>query len=194
MKQLFICMVVLASCGVASGQDSYRCVDDGLDLDLIHSDPEAFYISMDMDPRGNLYVGGRDAVYLFEANGEGGFKARRTITTLPEHTWAYSLQVAGNDLYVLTVTALYRLPNVIRDPGKVTFERLVWGIPLGHIHQGFHGMKIGPGWRTVSRVWRSTARPVSAEDQSRARVALDVSEWSRRQEDAMDWCGWCRSV
>ena len=99
---------------------------------------------MDMDPRGNLYVGGRDAVYLFEADGKGGFKARRTITTLPQDTWAYSLQVAGDDLYVLTVTALYRLPNVIRDPGKVTFERLVWGIPLGHIHQGFHGMKMGP--------------------------------------------------
>ncbi len=143
-RDLFICIVLLASCGSALGQNSYRCVDDGLNLDVVHSDPEAFYISMDMDPRGNLYVGGRDAVYLFEADGEGGFKARRTITMLPQHTWAYSLQVAGDDLYVLTVTALYRLPNVIRDPGKVTFERLVWGIPLGHIHQGLHGMKMGP--------------------------------------------------
>ena len=143
-RELFSCLVVLMSFGVACGQDSYHCVDDGLRLDLIHSDPEAFYISMDMDPRGNLYVGGRDAVYLFEADGKGGFQARRTITTLPQHTWAYSLQVAGDDLYVLTVTALYRLPNVIRDPEKVTFERLVWGIPLGHIHQGFHGMKMGP--------------------------------------------------
>ncbi|MFT5303951.1 MAG: glucose/arabinose dehydrogenase, partial [Mariniblastus sp.] len=142
--KILICIVALASCSVAFSQDSYRCIDKGLRSDLIHSDPEAFYISMDMDPRGNLYVGGRDAVYLFEANGEGGFKARKTITTLPEDTWAYSLQVAGDDLYVLTVTALYRLPNVIRDPGNVTFERLVWGIPLGHIHQGFHGMKLGP--------------------------------------------------
>ncbi|MDH3583255.1 MAG: sulfatase-like hydrolase/transferase [Phycisphaerae bacterium] len=124
-------------------------MDNNLRLDVIHSDPEAFYISMDMDPRGNLYVGGRDAVYLFEADGKGGFKARRTITTLPKHTWAYSLQVAGDDLYVLTVTALYRLPNVVRDPGKVTFERLVWGIPLGHIHQGFHGMRMGPDGRLV---------------------------------------------
>ena len=136
--------VALASCSAAFGQDSYRCVDDGLSLDLVHSDPEAFYISMDMDPRGNLYVGGRDAVYLFEADGTGGFKERKTITTLPKDTWAYTLQVSGDDLYVLTVTALYRLPNVIRDPGNVTFERLVWGIPLGHIHQGFHGMKLGP--------------------------------------------------
>ena len=144
LKTLFICIVVLASCDILYGQDSYRCVDDGLRLDLIHSDPEAFYISMDMDPRGNLYVGGRDAVYLFEADGKGGFEPRKTITRLRADTWAYSLQVAGDDLYVLTVTALYRLPNVIRDPGKVTFERLVWGIPLGHIHQGFHGMKMGP--------------------------------------------------
>lgn len=144
LKNLFAFIVILASWGAAFGQGTYRCVDEGLDLDLIHSDREAFYISMDMDPRGNLYVGGRDAVYLFEADRNGGFKPRRTITTLPEHTWAYSLQVAGDDLYVLTVTALYRLPNVIRDPGNVTFERLVWGIPLGHIHQGFHGMKMGP--------------------------------------------------
>jgi putative heme-binding domain-containing protein len=144
LRTPFICIFVLASYGAALGQDSYRCIDDGLHLDVIHSDPEAFYISMDMDPRGNLYVGGRDAVYLFEANGEGGFKPRKTIATLPEDTWAYSLQVAGDDLFLLTVTALYRLPNVIRDPDKVTFERLVWGIPLGHIHQGFHGMKMGP--------------------------------------------------
>ena len=70
-RDLFICIVLLASCGGALGQNSYRCVDDGLNLDVVHSDPEAFYISMDMDPRGNLYVGGRDAVYLFEADGEG---------------------------------------------------------------------------------------------------------------------------
>ncbi|MGY8793524.1 MAG: family 16 glycoside hydrolase, partial [Woeseiales bacterium] len=144
LRNLFIYLVVLVSCSVGFCQDSYRCVDNGLRLDLVHSDPEAFYISMDMDPRGNLYVGGRDAVYLFEADGNGGFKTRKTITTLPKDTWAYSLQVAGDDLYVLTVTALYRLPNVIRDPSNVSFERLVWGIPLGHIHQGFHGMKLGP--------------------------------------------------
>ena len=76
--------------------------------------------------------------------GKVASRQRRTITTLPLDTWAYSLQVSGDDLYVLTVTALYRLPNVIRDPGNVTFERLVWGIPLGHIHQGLHGMKMGP--------------------------------------------------
>ena len=103
LKALFTCIVVLPLCSVAFSQDSYRCVDDGLHLDLIHSVPEAFYISMDMDQRGNLYVGSRDAVYLFEADGKGGFKTRRTIATLPADTWAYSLQVAGDDLYVLTV-------------------------------------------------------------------------------------------
>jgi len=144
MPLRYLLIVLLASAGVAYGQDSYRCVNDDLDLALIHSDTEAFYISMDMDPRGNLYVGARDAVYLFEADGKGGFSNRRMITALPKDTWAYSLQVAGDDLYMLTVTALYRLPNVIRNPDKVTFERLVWGIPLGHIHQGFHGMKMGP--------------------------------------------------
>jgi len=143
-RNLYIGLLVLAAYGAAYGQDIYRSADPQLRLDVIHSDLEAFYISMDMDPRGNLYVGGRDAVYLFEADGQGGFGERRTITTLPKDTWAYSLQVAGDDLYVLTVTALYRLPNVIRDPGKVSFERLVWGIPLGHIHQGFHGMRMGP--------------------------------------------------
>jgi arylsulfatase A len=141
---LAVSAVIFMSCRMTYGQSRYRCLDPQLKLDVIHSDPAAFYISMDMDPRGNLYVGGRDAVYLFEADEKGGFKARKTITKLPKHTWAYSLQVAGDDLYVLTVTALYRLPNVIRDPGNVKFERLVWGIPLGHIHQGFHGMRMGP--------------------------------------------------
>ena len=110
-KDLFISIIVLTLYSVAFGQDSYRCVGNELDLDLVHSDPEAFYISMDMDPRGNLYVGGRDAVYLYETDGKGGFKPRKTIATLPADTWAYSLQVAGDDLYALTVTALYRLPD-----------------------------------------------------------------------------------
>lgn len=135
-------MTVLTA--MAHGQDEYRCVDEQLRVSVVHTDAKAFYISMDMDPRGNLYVGGRDAIYLFEADGKGGFKARETIAKLPQHTWAYSLQVAGDDLYVLTVTALYRLPDVIRDHTKVRFERLVWGIPLGHIHQGLHGMRMGP--------------------------------------------------
>ena len=69
---------------VTHGQDRYDCGDPLLKLDVVHSDPKAFYISMDMDPRGNLYVGGRDAVYVFEADGEGGFKARRDDHAITE--------------------------------------------------------------------------------------------------------------
>lgn len=72
LRSLFVCVAVLVSCSVAFCQDSHRCVDDGLRLDLVHSDPAAFYSSVDMDPRGNLNVGGRDAVYLFEADGNDG--------------------------------------------------------------------------------------------------------------------------
>jgi hypothetical protein len=53
LKSLFTCIVAMLSFA-AYGQNSHRCIDDGLDLDLIHSDPEAFDISMDMDTRGNL--------------------------------------------------------------------------------------------------------------------------------------------
>lgn len=144
MRYILTLIILCGMSPIAQAQSSYRLLDDQLKLDMVDSDEEAFYISMDMDPRGNLYAGGRDGIYLFEADGQGGFKARQTVTTLPQDTWAYSLQVAGDDLYVLTVTALYRLPNVIRDPSQVKFERLVWGIPLGHIHQGFHGMRMGP--------------------------------------------------
>ena len=48
IRNLFICIVVLASCNIAFGQDSYRSVDENLKLDVIHSDPKAFFISMDM--------------------------------------------------------------------------------------------------------------------------------------------------
>jgi hypothetical protein len=141
MRLSVFCLIIplLLPTAATRAQESYRSIDKQLQLDVDHSDPKAFYISMDMDPRGNFYVGSRDAVYPFEADGKAGFKPRKTITTLPKHAWAYSLQVAGDDLYMLTVTALYRLPNVIRDPSQVKFERLVWGIPLGHIHQGLHG-------------------------------------------------------
>ena len=66
LKYLLILSVVLTLHGFAFGQDSYHCVEDGLDLGLIHSDPKAFYISMDMDPRGDLYVGGRGQACIDE--------------------------------------------------------------------------------------------------------------------------------
>ena len=39
----------------------------------------------------------------------------------------------GDDLYVLTVTALYRLAGVIRNTKKVTFERVVSTFMLHHL-------------------------------------------------------------
>jgi hypothetical protein len=88
---------------------------------------------MDMDPRGNLYVGGRDAVYLFEADGQGGFEQ---LPGYPDLVELYDLKkdigenrnLAGKmpekvkelqsliDGFVKETGALYPKPNPNYDP------------------------------------------------------------------------------
>ncbi|NRB27643.1 MAG: hypothetical protein HRU37_08185, partial [Roseibacillus sp.] len=51
--------------------------DKTLDVQLIDSDEKEFFISQTMDLSGRLFVGCREALYVYEPAADGGFGPRR---------------------------------------------------------------------------------------------------------------------
>lgn len=122
----------------------YRVVDDDLEVILLDSSPKDSFLSVQADTLGRLFVGGREALFVYEPKDDGGYYPRQEIYRFPDHTWIYEIAIRGNDIYVITVSALYVIPDAVTNRSGLKAKRLVWGVPLGHVHQCFHGMAIGP--------------------------------------------------
>ena len=118
--------------------------DKSLGVEFLDSDEKEFFISQTMDLSGRLFVGCREALYVYEPTEEGGFGPRQELFRFPMHSWLYDLEVYGNDLFVLTNTALYRMRDAVTRRNNLKPEKLLWGKPQGHYHQGLHGMEFGP--------------------------------------------------
>lgn len=110
---------------------------------LIDRSPNDAYMGVKVDGMGRIFVGGRDAVFLFEPDDKGGYQPRRQLLTFPKDSIIIGLEFRGNDLYVMTSSALYlvRDGRVKRD-GLVA-ERRLWGLPVD-LHVSFHCMVWGP--------------------------------------------------
>ena len=118
--------------------------DKSLGVEFLDSDEKEFFISQTMDLSGRLFVGCREALYVYEPTADGGFGPRQELFRFPMHSWLYDLEVYGNDLFVLTNTALYRMRDAVTRRNNLKPEKLLWGKPQGHYHQGLHGMEFGP--------------------------------------------------
>ncbi len=118
--------------------------DPNLEAELIDTDETEFFISHAMDFSGRLYVGCREALFIYEPASRGGFGARQELYRFPKDTWLYDLETHGDDLLVLTNTSLYRMPGIVAGETDVIPEKILWGSPLGHHHQGLHAIEFGP--------------------------------------------------
>jgi putative heme-binding domain-containing protein len=122
----------------------YSVPDADLKVIRLDSAPTESFLAVKFDTTGRLFVGAREALYVYELGEGGNYQPRRELMRFPNHTWVYDIEVRGDDLYILTVSALYVIPEGRTKREGLIARRLVWGVPLDHVHQCFHGMTWGP--------------------------------------------------
>src|SRR3954470_5971240 len=91
----------------AAEELDYAAPDPALKVVRLDTAPTESFLAVRADTMGRLFVGGREALFVYEPDDKGGYKPRQQLLKFPNHTWVYDVEVRGNDLYVLTVSALY---------------------------------------------------------------------------------------
>ena len=135
-------LLLLAS--LSAAEPEYRLTDSDLELVSIDSSATESFLSMRADTSGRLFVGAREAVFVYEPDGKGGLLPRCELYRFPADSWVYDIEVRGSDLYAMTNRALYLLPGAVTKRSGITPRRLIWGHPDYHPHQCFHGLAWGP--------------------------------------------------
>ncbi|MBM3999328.1 MAG: c-type cytochrome [Planctomycetes bacterium] len=123
--------------------DRYRLHDPELAVVSIDRSPNESFLSVKADPAGRIFVGGREALFVYEPLPDGGYAARRELFRFPRDSWIYDIEFRGNDLYVLTLSALYVFRDGVVRRDAMRPERILWGLPDWHVHQAFHGLAWG---------------------------------------------------
>jgi len=128
----------------AADLSDYALPDERLSLSLIDSSPDDSYLAVKCDSQNQLFVGGRRKLFVLKPNDDGTWKPRELVYEFPEHTWVYDIEFRGDDVFVSTVSAIYRLPGARVSTKDIKPVRLLYGIPRGHTHQCFHALAWGP--------------------------------------------------
>jgi len=115
----------------------------GLRAVLIDRSQNDAYMGVKIDGAGRLFVGGREAVFVFEPDGRGGYHPRRELLRLPPDSIVIGLEYRGDDLYVQTVNSLYLVPGGRVKRDGLVLKRLLWGLPQD-LHVSFHCLAWGP--------------------------------------------------
>ena len=128
----------------ATGNLEYRLAHPALKLVRIDAGVEESFVAVRVDSAGRIFVGGREGLFVYEPDAQGGYQPRRELYRFPEESWVFDLAILGHDIYALTASALYVLPGAVTQREGLQPKRILWGQPRGHIQLGFHGLTIGP--------------------------------------------------
>jgi putative heme-binding domain-containing protein len=129
---------------VLADELDYHVTDPELKVVKLDSSPDASFLSVRVDSEGRVFVGGRQTLFVYDLDPAGGYRPRHLLLTLPDHTWVNDIEIRGDDLYLVTVSAVYRLPGARIKRTGIEIERLLWGVPNGHVHQCLHACAWGP--------------------------------------------------
>ena len=145
MPRFWLALVGLSFAVTSFAEDlDYHVTDPELKVVRLDSSPDASFLSVRTDTTGRIFVGGRKTLYVYDLDEAGGYKPRQLLHEFPDHTWVNDIEIRGDDLYVVTVSAVYLLPGARIKRDGLTIERLLWGVPNGHVHQCFHACAWGP--------------------------------------------------
>ena len=109
---------------------------------LVDRSPGDAYLAVRVDSLGQVFVGGREAVFVFVPDGRGGFRPRRTLLQFPPDSIIIGLEFRGDDLYVLASSA----PSGAAGAGaadRFAARADSLGLPLD-LHVSFHRLAWGP--------------------------------------------------
>lgn len=139
------CLITLVTTTVGAAEDlDYHVTDPELKVVRLDSSPDDSFLSVRTDSEGRIFVGGRKTLFAYDLDEQGGYQPRKLLFEFPDHSWVSDIEVRGDDLYVVTVTAVYRIPDARVKRHGLQPERLLWGVPNGHVHQCFHACAWGP--------------------------------------------------
>jgi hypothetical protein len=129
--------ILLASVFRVHGQGEIK----RLPIDAI---PTATLLSLRLDTKGQLFVGTRDFLLVYEPNDKGDYPSRKLLHRFPATSDINDIEIRGNDLYVATRSALYVIPDGLRKRYDLQPKKLIWGVPRGDPNQGFRALAWGP--------------------------------------------------
>ncbi|HEY4312981.1 MAG TPA: ThuA domain-containing protein [Pirellulales bacterium] len=125
------------------GETDIAAVDPQLQAVLLDRSRTESFLAVKADSEGRLFVGGREALFVYEPDAAGGYAARQELFRFPADAWVFDIEIRGDDLYAMTSSALYLLPGARTRREGIEAKRLIWGIPVD-VHISFHGLAWGP--------------------------------------------------
>jgi putative heme-binding domain-containing protein len=131
----------------AAGKSIAMQLPPGLKAVVIDSDDRESFLGLQLDSAGRLFVGCREALFVYEPVAGGLYQQRQLLFRFPKDAWVYDIAIRGDDLYVSTHTAIYFLAGAVKKRDGIIAKRLVWGLPMMRgfdTHQGIHGLALGP--------------------------------------------------
>ena len=120
-----------------------RVVDPALQLVTIDESPDESFLSIRADTLGRLFVGGREALFVYEPDRGRSVWPAAALYRFPPDTWITDVAIRGDDLYVMTNAALYLFEGGRTRRENLKPRRLLWGSPVD-LHVTWHGLAFGP--------------------------------------------------
>ncbi len=145
MPRIWFALIGLCCASASYGEElDYHVTDPDLKIIRLDSSPDDSFLSVRVDTEGRIFVGGRKTLFAYDVDEAGRYRPRKLLFEFPDHTWVNDIEIRGDDLYIVTVSAVYRLPGARVKREGLNIERLLWGVPNGHVHQCFHACAWGP--------------------------------------------------